>query len=64
MNLDNETRILIRDIRNGIYKDEEIDNIASLRKCDRCPNIELKEDLKHSINDDYICESCLDDVDI
>lgn len=55
-------RELIRDFLNGSYSEEELANIFDLKKCDRCETYNLEEDLKLSVNDDYICETCINDI--
>ncbi|MBQ7798761.1 MAG: hypothetical protein IJ371_06540 [Clostridia bacterium] len=56
----NDIRKFVRDYLNNENSLEELINYFDLKKCDRCDNYELQEDLFNtSIGD--ICETCKND---
>ena len=59
---DNEVRILVRDILNDFYKEEELELEFDLEKCENCQEYELSEDL-HDTAYGNVCDSCLNDID-
>ena len=59
MKSENEKRILIAEFLNDEYSKEEIMFIFDLKKCDRCGNVDLEENIEFSnYGNDYICDDC------